>query len=163
MEETEHFAFKFPLDTFFDEEGWEDMYPHWEIKLYVDEENMVEIIDFLLSEEGARKKLKDVFNIMFSGTYRDKLYRKEGIDISTKDITAIKLAFKSNKGGKLNARIYCKEFFEDEKPKFKKIVLLFFLRHKDEQKIPAKTKRKIIQMNELAYLFDDNDTKDTLA
>ncbi len=163
MEETERFAFTFPLDTFFDEEGWKDMYPHWEIKLYIDEENMVEIVDFLLAEEGARKKLKDVFNIMFSGTYRDKLYRKESINDDTKDITAMKFAFKSNKGGKLNARIYCKEFFEDEKPKLKKIVLLFFLRHKDEQKIPAKTTRKIIQMNELAYLFDDNDTKDTLA
>lgn len=157
MEENERNSIEFPLDLFFEEKDWQIISPQWEIKLFLDEENMMEIVGFLTTEEAARKKLNNIFNIIFSGTYRDKLYRKEVIDDATKDITAMKFAFKSNKGGKLNARIYCKEFFEDDKPKFKKIVMLFFLRHKDEQKIPAKTKRKIKQMNELIYLFDDND------
>ncbi|WP_338815346.1 hypothetical protein V9L05_09875 [Bernardetia sp. Wsw4-3y2] len=157
MEENERNCIEFPLDLFFNEDDWQIISPQWEIKLYLDEENMMKIVDFLTTEEAARKKLNNIFNIIFSGTYRDKLYRKEIIDDATKDITAMKFIFKSNKGGKLNARIYCKEFFEDDRPKFKKIVMLFFLRHKDEQKIPTKTKRKITQMNEFIYLFNNND------
>ncbi len=111
----------------------------------------------MITEKAARKKLNNIFNIIFSGVYRDKLYRKEIIDADTKDITAMKFAFKGSKGGKLNARIYCKEFFEEDKHKFKKIVMLFFLRHKDEQKIPAKVKNKIKQMNKVCYLFEEND------
>lgn len=155
MEENKHKTILFPSDIFFSDEDWKLISPEWTIKLYIDKENKEEIIDFLLTEESARKRLNNIFNIIFSGNYRDKLYRKENITKATKDITAMKFAFKSNKGGKLNARIYCKEFFEDDKPKFKKIILLFFLRHKDEQKIPTKAKQKILEMNEFDYLFDE--------
>lgn len=153
MKENERQTIEFPIDIFFSDEDWKLISPEWTVKLYIDKENKDEIINFLITEESARKRLNNIFNIIFSGNYRDKLYRKENINEDTKNITAMKFAFTSNKGGKLNARIYCKEFFEDEEPKFKKIIMLFFLRHKDEQKIPAKTKRKIIQMNEFDYLF----------
>ncbi len=120
---------KFPLSKFLEDNknSFKDI-KLIDVELYIDSKNSKEIIAFLKNEQH-KKKLKDILYYILQGKTSDGLYRKEGVSTKAKDITAMKFS------GKLNPRIYCKEFFK----KGKKIVMIVLLDNKNFQKANNKS------------------------
>jgi hypothetical protein len=72
--------------------------------IYVDEENMEEILAYIGQDDRHKKKFRHISDIILSGLRNSSLYDKEDISERCKDVTAMKF-FK----GQENDRIYCKE------------------------------------------------------
>jgi hypothetical protein len=77
--------------------------------IYIDEENIKEIIAYLNKDDRHRKKFKFISDIILGGHKNPDVYDKEAINNNCKDITAMKF-FK----GQENDRIYCKEIHTDK-------------------------------------------------
>jgi hypothetical protein len=78
--------------------------PEGKRAIYIDEENMDEILAYIKQDERHKKKFRYISDIILSGMRNTSLYDKEDINERCRDVTAMKF-FK----GQENDRIYCKE------------------------------------------------------
>lgn len=112
------------------------------VNIYVDVKNWTEIYAFLKSN---KRKLARILYVALQGKYDKDLYRKEEVSKKAKGVTAMKFS------GKLNGRIYCKEF---EEKGTKKIVLVEYLPNKDFQSANShKLKPRLETIGELEYEY----------
>ena len=131
---------EFPLNSFYKK------YPELEtsnIQLFIDTKNSDEIIDFL---NDNQKTFRKILYIILKNQYSKQLYRKEEVTKKSKFMTAMKFAKGSYKGK--NGRIYCKEFFSEEKEK--KIVMILLLA---KTEMNRKLKKRIEIMGGYDYGF----------
>ncbi len=112
------------------------------IEFYIDEQNKDGIMDFL-KEKGV-KKLRRIFSRICNGKPPKDVYSSENYDNSIQNITAIKF-----KGSQFNnARIYCKDYNEDES---RIIVLSELLKSKKQNKLTQEIKNLIKKVNDHDY------------
>lgn len=108
-------------------------------ELYIDESNESDILDLL---EKYEKKFKRALIQINSGIYNNDIYGKEEVSNKAKNVTAIKFKTKDNE------RIYCKEFFLENK----KIVMIVF-RKKKTQKVNKEFKNLLETIGGYEYDF----------
>ena len=97
----------------------------------VDEQNYKAIIAFLTTDQRHKKKFKFITDTILAGLRNPELYDKEEPDSKSKGVRAMKF-FK----GQENARIYCREVFNDDK--IFVVIASELLPRKKTQKIDAK-------------------------
>ncbi|HRI27110.1 MAG TPA: hypothetical protein PK239_00985 [Chitinophagales bacterium] len=116
-----------------------------QVKIFVDIKNSAEIMRIL---NDNMKKMRRVIIAMFNAPpYNNDLYGKETVSNKSENITAIK--FK----GKLNIRIYCKEYAQSDKDK---IIVLAYPYYKKSEKIDKKTKNIIETAPKYEYNFGEH-------
>ncbi len=109
------------------------------IELYVDDLNGDDILSVLESNE---KKFRRILVQINSGIYNNDIYGREEVSKKAKNVTAIK--FK----GKSNERIYCKEFFQENK----KVVMIIAIKKKS-QKVNKELKKLLETIGGYDYEF----------
>lgn len=129
-----------PWDVFLD-----DMEVLPECDLYVDEAAAKEIVEFLSSTDQVKNRFRKIALALVTGNITKDLYGPEEVSAKAKNMKAMK--FKG--ANRLNPRIYCKEFYEGGR----KIVMIYYLRHKATQKVDKKLKTKIEAIGEYEYEF----------
>jgi len=112
------------------------------IAFYIDEKNKDEILNFL--KEKGRKKLQNILLRIKEETATRNVYSSENYNDDIENITAIK--FK----GKVfnNARIYCKDYYDN---KLRIIVLSELLISKKQTKLTHKERNLINKVNDYDY------------
>lgn len=112
------------------------------IAFYIDEKNKDEILNFL--KEKGRKKLQNILLRIKEETATRNVYSSENYNDDIENITAIK--FK----GKVfnNARIYCKDYYDN---KLRIIVLSELLISKKQTKLKHKERNLINKVNDYDY------------
>jgi hypothetical protein len=102
------------------------------------------ILAFLKQPE-QKKKFKRILYVVLQNKYDESLYRKEEVSEKANGVTAMKFS------GKLNPRIYCKEFFQGG---VKRVVMTELLENKDFQKASSKKlKPRLESIGEYTYEF----------
>ncbi|SHA05612.1 hypothetical protein BTHERMOSOX_808 [Bathymodiolus thermophilus thioautotrophic gill symbiont] len=112
------------------------------IAFYIDEKNKDEILNFLKEKGG--KKLQNILLRIKEETATRNVYSSENYNDDIENITAIK--FK----GKVfnNARIYCKDYYDN---KLRIIVLSELLISKKQTKLKHKERNLINKVNDYDY------------
>ncbi len=130
-----------PVDVLAKKLGISYLFENCSVEVYVDKENKEEILKVLLDNEH---KFRKAFYFILRCQYENDVYGKESIDEKTRFLTAIKLK------GRTNIRIYCKEYFVDQCPSNKKVVLIGVY-YKKTQKIDKKLKSYLHKISEYEY------------
>ena len=99
--------------------------------IYVDEENMEEIMAYIGQDDRHKNKFRYITAIILSGLRNTSLYDKEDINERCRDVTAMKF-FK----GQENDRIYCKEIHSSSGTHV--IVAAILHQHKKSTKLTKK-------------------------
>jgi hypothetical protein len=110
----------------------------------MDAENEQAIYDFLKSDPQMLKKFRHIIKIIMQGLRVSDLYDKEDINNDAKDVTAMKLG-----RGTKNARIYCKEF-SNQNGIFH-VVVAELLPKKASNKIKSDSKQLILKVANYEY------------
>jgi hypothetical protein len=135
---------KFDLQEFI--QNNRDIFRHLtliDVELYIDEKECKKIVAFL---KLNRKRFRFILYYILQGKYNESLYGKENVSDKAKHITAMKFS------GKLNSRIYCKEFFLLTG---KKIIAIELLEHKNFQSANRKSlKPKLESIGGYTYEFE---------
>ena len=118
------------------------------VEILVDAETMNEIFDYIGESDRRKKKFLDIVKIIMEGLHNRHLYRREGFDAETKDITAMRLHV-----GQENDRIYCKEISrKDSEGESIKVVIMGILHfHKETRKQSEEEKRLIKKLAKYEY------------
>lgn len=112
------------------------------IEFYIDEKNKDSITAFL--NEKGKDKLQLILSRICNGKPPKNVYSSENYAGSIKNITAIK--FKGKEFN--NARIYCKDYYEN---KLRIIVLSELLESKKQTKLTHKEKNLIKKVSDYDY------------
>ena len=119
---------------------------------YIDEHNAAEILDFLERNSAARKKFNMLLELLLEGRAPRDLYDREDFEKGCEHVTAIKLL-----KGKMNPRIYCQQYSDNEKQVFV-IVAVELLEKKKAKKLSNTEKTIIRRVAGYEYnLIDDNE------
>ncbi|CAB5506528.1 hypothetical protein [Bathymodiolus thermophilus thioautotrophic gill symbiont] len=112
------------------------------IAFYIDEKNKDEILNFL--KEKGKEKLQNILLRIKEKTATRNVYSSENYNDDIENVTAIK--FK----GKVfnNARIYCKDYYDN---KLRIIVLSELLISKKQTKLTHKERNLINKVNDYDY------------
>lgn len=128
---------------------WEDLIDDLDevpdCELYVDESAQDEIVEFLMSDPKVIHRMRLIARGLATGEINSKLYGPEKVSGKADSMKAMK--FKKSPG--LNPRIYCQEVIKNGK----KIIMAYYLRHKDMQKVDKKLKNKIEVVGGYEYEF----------
>ena len=112
---------------------------------YLDEENSVEIMNFLRSESANLKKFNTSLELILNHRAPRDFYDKENFEKGCEHVTAIKL-FK----GKKNPRIYCQQYTDGETERFV-IIGIELLEKKKSQKLTSIEKSIIRRVSKFEY------------
>jgi len=115
----------------------------WQISLYVDEKNKLEIYELI---EKNNNRFKRAVYVLLQGNYHNDLYGKEDVSGKTRNITAFKFKRRHNS----NYRIYCHEYFDEFLPNVKKVVMIIVY-NKKSQKIDKKLKSILEKISKYNY------------
>lgn len=104
----------------------------------VDDETADEILSHIHQSERYRKKFQYICELIVKNLKNSELYKRENINETCKDVTAIRLF-----PGQENDRIYCKEIHGFGKKKVMVVVAARLLVRKTSNKITAREKIEI--------------------
>jgi hypothetical protein len=124
---------KYPVDDFI--KDYQELSKN-NIEIYIDLENLEEIISVL---NGREKKFKRIIYTVLSGKYNDDLY---GIEDRNNNVTAMKFKHGDNE------RIYCKEYFTEGKK-----VVMIIVHFKKNEKNEKKEKNIFKSISKYEYEF----------
>ncbi len=112
--------------------------------IYIDEDNYEEIKSYLYKDDRHKKKFKFISDIILNCHRNPEVYDKENIDVTCKDVTAMKF-FK----GQENDRIYCREITSDEGTFI--VIAAILYEKKKSQKLTAEQKSIIKKVGGYQY------------
>ena len=112
------------------------------IAFYIDEKNKDEILNFL--KEKGKEKLRNILLRIKEETATRNVYSSENYNDDIENITAIKFKEKVFN----NARIYCKDYYDN---KLRIIVLSELLISKKQTKLTHKERNLINKVNDYDY------------
>lgn len=112
--------------------------------IYIDSLNKKEILNYLNKDKRHKTKFRFISEILISGLYNSKVYRREDINNNCKDVYAMRFFVNQE-----NDRIYCKEL--NSKDGIRIVIMAILHESKKAQKLSSKEISKIEKIGGYIY------------